>query len=293
MAGPGPTDPASRAVVTVLLPVKHFQEGYLREAVDSVLDQTSTAWRLIVITERSEVRLLAELLEDSLADPRIDLVINEGRRLAGALNTGMRHAVTDFVAILLGDDLWEPEAVEVLGRWMAAAPEADFFHSSRRYIDGEGRPISGVLASRASVHLEDFAAFTPVKHLLCWRKDQALLLGGMDESLEWAPDDFDFPWTMAEHGARFVAIPECLYVYRDHREGYRLTTHLPRGRQVKVLARVLRKHGLDRAAIRRRVGEARRSYLRQALYASRLDRSIKRLMRADPRRGWREPYPNE
>jgi ribosomal 50S subunit-associated protein YjgA (DUF615 family) len=95
---------------------------------------------------------------------------------------------------------------------------------------------------------------------------------------------------MAEHGARFATVPECLYVYRDHREAYRLTTHQPRSRQARQLARVLRKHGLDRAAIRDRVEEARRSYLQQALYASSLDRSIKRLTRADPRRGWRESY---
>ena len=34
--------------------------------------------------------------------------MNEGRKLAGAMNTGMRHAETPFVAILLSDDMWAP-----------------------------------------------------------------------------------------------------------------------------------------------------------------------------------------
>jgi glycosyltransferase involved in cell wall biosynthesis len=274
----------------VLLPVKHYRADYLREGIESVLRQTSPAWRLIVVTERDQLGELGGRLAQALRDARISLVANEGRALAGAFNTGMRRVETDFVAILLGDDLWAPDAVDVLGRRIAARPHADFFHSSRRYIDDDGRPISGVLPARSSVSLEDFATMTPVKHLLCWRRDLALSFGGMDESFELGPDDFDFPWCMAEHGARFAAVPECLYVYRDHRSVYRITTHLPRSVQVKQLERVLRKHGLDRAAIRERVSEARRSYLRQALYTTPLDRSLKRLRRADAAEDWRETY---
>jgi len=276
--------------LTVLLPVKRYHEAFLRAAVGSVLDQTSQAWRLIVVTERAQVASLTAALAPALADPRLSLCVNEGRGLAGAFNTGMRRAPTDFVAILLGDDLWAPETVEVLGRRIADSPDADFLHSSRRYVDGAGRPISGVIAGRTSVSLADFAAGTPVKHLLCWRRDLALSFGGMDESIDLGPDDFDFPWCMAEHGATFAAVPECLYVYRDHRDAYRLTTDVPRSRQARQLAAVLRKHGLDRAAIRDRVQAARRSYLRQALYSSALDRSIKRVTRTGARGGWRETY---
>jgi glycosyltransferase involved in cell wall biosynthesis len=243
-----------------------------------------------VVTEPDRIDQLGGRLAQALRDDRISLVANEGQGMAGACNTGMRRAETDFVAILLGDDLWAPDAVAVLGRRIAASPQADFFHSSRRYIDDEGRPISGVLAARASVSLEDFAATTPVKHLLCWRNELALSFGGMDESIEFAPDDFDFPWCMAEYGASFAAVPECLYVYRDHRSAYRLSTHVPLSVQVRQLERVLSKHGLERAAIRERVREARRSYLRQALYRSPLDRSLKRLRRADAAGDWRESY---
>jgi glycosyltransferase involved in cell wall biosynthesis len=271
------------------MPVKRFHEAYLREALASVLRQTSSAWRLIVVTEPAQAAALAGLLEDVLADPRTVLISNEGRKLAGALNTGMRHATTEFVASLLGDDLWDDRAVEVLERRIAESSGADFLHSSRRYVDGEGRSISGVIRGRASVTLEDFASGTPVKHLLCWRRDLALSFGGMDESLDLV-DDFDFPWCMAENGARFSSVPECLYVYRDHREAYRLTTHVPQSLQARQLAAVLRKHGLSRAAIRDRVEAARRSYLQQALFTSPLDRSLKRLRGADPRRGWRETY---
>ena len=203
----------------------------------------------------------------------------------------MRHAVTEFVGILFGDDLWAPDAVSVLEREVGAHPEADFFHSARRVIDDAGRPISSVHPARHDVTLSDFDRRAPVKHLLCWRRTLGLEVGGMDEaSRSVGPDDLDFPWTMAEHGATFRAIDECLYVYRDHRTHERLTTHLPRTVHVAELARIFRKHGLSRVRSRRRIWDARRGYLRQCLYRSEVHRLIRQRFGGRPRSGWRLTY---
>jgi glycosyltransferase involved in cell wall biosynthesis len=277
--------------VTALIPVKEYVPEYLREAVGSLLAQSSPRWHALVIHPRGARGELQAQLAEAAVDPRIQLVEEEGRKLAGALNTGMRAAETEFTSILFADDLWAPDAVEVLERNIAAHPEVDFFHSARRVIDDRGRPISGVMPAEPDVDLETFLDHAPVKHLLCWRRELALRIGGIDESLNSVgPDDHDFPWSMAEAGARFGAIQECLYVYRDHRAGYRLTTHLPRRTHLRETRRILRKHGLPRAAIRRRLADARKSYLRQCLYSSAFDARLKQALGDDPARGWRESY---
>ena len=277
--------------VTALIPVKEYVPEYLREAVGSLLAQSSPRWRALVIHPPGARAELQAQLGDEAADARIELVEEKGRNLAGALNTGMRAARTEFTSILFADDLWAPEAVAVLERNIAAHPDVDFFHSARRIIDDDGRPISGIFAAREAVSLEDFVVGTPVKHLLCWRRELALSIGGIDEELESVgSDDWDFPWSMAEAGARFGAIAECLYVYRDHRACYRLTTHLPLRTWVRGTRQVLRKHGVPRAEIRRRLAKARKSYLRQCLYSSPVDAWLKRARGHDPARGWRESY---
>jgi glycosyltransferase involved in cell wall biosynthesis len=275
--------------LTALMPVKAYHERYLHEAVGSMLAQASPRWRALVIAEEP----VSEELKAIVArDPRFEVIVNEGRKLAGALNTGMRRAETEFVATLLGDDMWSPGTVEVVARSIAESPRTDFFHSARRVVDEQGRRISSVHPSRARVSVEDFGTGTsPVKHLLCWRREMGLAIGGMDESLDSvAVDDYDFPWSMAENGARFTAIPDCLYVYRDHRESFRLTTHLPRSHHKRELARIMRKHGADRATIRHAVSRAERAYLKQCLFRSPLDRWLKTRRGHDPRRGWRETY---
>ena len=274
--------------LTALMPVKAFHERFLHEAVESVIEQTDPAWRLLIIGERPGLGGLRQTLAGALEDPRVELIANEGRKLAGAFNTGMRAADTPFVAILLGDDLWAPNAVEVLRREIAADPAIDFFHSARRFVDDDGNPVSDVMPPAQHVSPELFLKSSPVKHLLCWRRGLALEIGGMDESLNSVgPDDYDFPWLMADHGAAFKGVPECLYVYRDHRSGFRLTTHLPLDHHKREIARIMAKHGAPPAAIERRVARAEQSYLRQCLYRSRFDRLLKAGRTPEV---WRQPY---
>jgi glycosyltransferase involved in cell wall biosynthesis len=277
--------------VTVITPVKHYSPAYLRQAVGSILGQSRSDWRLLVVAHEERADELRELLRAELSDARIELIVQEGRRLAGAINTGMRRARTPFVALLLGDDLWSSDAVAVLNEQIARHPEVDFFHSSRAKIDEGGR-VTLRRRSRASFRIEEFQMGSPVKHLLCWRRALALQIGGVDEALNCiGPDDYDFPWSMAEHGARFHAIEDCLYFMRNHCDHHRLTTHTPLSVNKRDVRRILRKHGVG--FLRRRWIVARRrrrgSLGLQSVYRNALDRWIKQRIGYEARRGWSRP----
>lgn len=282
---------ASDPRLTVIMPLKNYHDGFLRQALASVMRQTCPLWRLLVVVEPEDFESFQTLLQNERADPRVEIIVNRGRRLAGAINSGMKSATTDFVALLLADDLWSDDAVETLSRYIGDNPEIDFFHSSRRYLDEQGRFISSVYPSRESIRLEDFK-FGPAKHLLCWRRSKALSFGGLDESLSSlvGPDDYDFPWTMAENGATFKAVKECLYYYRNHCECYRLTTHTPLSVNRREVGRILRKHKVPVLArifilIKKRL-EARIGS--PCLYRSNLDRWITRALGYDVRKRWKQ-----
>src|SRR6201988_618895 len=242
--------------VTVLMPCKNVKASFFREALNSVFSQSIPIWNLIVIYDPSKnvetMRVLKEL--SNCDDNRVSVLKNESKLLTGALNTGMRHAKTPYVCSLLCDDLLDKKAIEVLRGYISKHPEIDFFHSSRMYIDGNSNPISGVHRAAESFNLSDFRNYGPVKHLYCWKVESALAIGGMDESPGFhGADDYDFPWCMAEAGYSFEAIPECLYYYRDHREYYRLTTHVPLNTQIKELKKIWRKHGFTEEEIEQQI----------------------------------------
>ncbi len=254
---------APRPPITVLMPCRDQKPEFLAAAVASVRAQTSPGWRLLVLVAPDTPAAVSEIVA-AAGDPRIAVVMREGHGLGAALNTGMRRADTEFVCILLSDDLLAPDAVEVLQRNIRLFPRVDFFHTSRRSIDAAGAACSPVWPSRRFA-LADFARTgSPVKHLMCWRRALALAAGGMDESLgPHGCDDYDFPWTMAERGARFKPVRECLYLHRVHREFARLTTHVPLASQVTILTAMFRKHGVPEPDIS--------SYLHRALDGYLLD----------------------
>jgi glycosyltransferase involved in cell wall biosynthesis len=277
--------------ITSLMPLKNYHPRFLRESLGSIFAQTSSRWRLIVVVEAEVDATMAEILSHARHDSRVRVIENQGLGLAGAFNTGMRAAQTDFLAILLSDDLWTPNATELLASRIRACPEVDLHHSGLRVIDHDRRPISAVRHPPQHVSLDDFVMGSPVKHLICWRREKGLSFGGMYESLEAVgPDDYDFPWTMLEHGAVIGALDECLYLYRDHRETPRITTHLPRSAQLRSLRRIFERHRVPTHLARTRLRHARRTYLRQCLFRNRFDRWLReKMIGIDPARGWRLP----
>jgi hypothetical protein len=79
-------------------------------------------------------------------------------------------------------------------------------------------------------------------------------------------------------------------VHRDHRDAFRLSTHIPRSVVLRDLRRLLRKHHVGILLTERVLWRARREYLRQCLYRNRLDRWLKLRSGFDPHSGWRQEY---
>ena len=279
--------------VTVFLPLTHYHLDFLNQAVESVFAQTRTDWHLLIVVNPDAQEHFRQLLADPLRDARVRLIPNQGKRLAGSYNSAMAAVETEFIAALMGDDLLEPEAIQVLGQEIRNHPESDFFHTGRYYIDENRRRISPDFLPVRPVTRDEFVIASPVKHLMCWRARRGLACGGVDEALEdFGSDDFDFPWTMFEHGARFTAVMRSLYVFRDHRQGFRLTTHVLRSVQIRTLRQILQKHKVEPRRIRQRVRIDRRTYMRQSLFRNPLDRWLRLRLGIPPSagEGWREPY---
>lgn len=270
---------------TLLLPTRGQGESpFLREAVSSVLEQTDADWNMLIINGGQQPLQFPQ-------DPRIHfLELWPEKGVAVAINRALSQVATPFVAILHDDDRLAPHCVATLKTAISQHPEADYFHSARRYIGDQGEFLSEVYPAPAEVKLQDFQGTCPVKHLHAYRVTSALAVGGLDESLQLhGCDDFEFPWRMAEAGFQFQAIADCLYYQRDHRSAPRLTTDVPLDAQVDTLRRIFRKHGLPPETIEREIATRKAGYLRQALFEDELDQRSKLEGGFDRQSGWREP----
>lgn len=99
-----PTLPVPR--VSVVMPVYNV-EAYVAEAIDSVLAQTMPDFELIVVDDGGQDGSMDVVR--GYADPRIRVISQANRGLAGARNTGIAAARASIVAFLDSDDRWLPE----------------------------------------------------------------------------------------------------------------------------------------------------------------------------------------
>src|SRR4051812_25942463 len=108
----------SRPLITVIMPLKYYHSEFLTKSIQSIAQQTSPCWHLLIVVEKTDVDKFKKLLQKQYNDSRVSMIVNQGGKFPGAINTGMRHAGTAFVAILLADDMWSYDAVMILNRYI-------------------------------------------------------------------------------------------------------------------------------------------------------------------------------
>ncbi len=136
-------------VVSIVIPA-YNAENYLPITIDSVLAQSFSDWELVVVDDGSqdETPLLVEAYAQR--DPRITLlrqsnagVLGKGTGTPGARNRGFlaTDSMSEHVIFLDADDVWEPDALEMLVQALAEQRWSVAAHGLARYIDPDGVPF--------------------------------------------------------------------------------------------------------------------------------------------------------
>ncbi len=114
-------------VVSVILPT-YNAEKFLKESIDSILNQTFNDFELLIIDDNSQDK--TRKIVKSYQDKRIKLLNGPGKGLAAALNLGINEAAGKYIARMDADDISLPERfaeqvayldehpdVSILGTW--------------------------------------------------------------------------------------------------------------------------------------------------------------------------------
>ena len=104
--------------VSVVIPC-YNNKPYLRECLDSVLNQTLTDYEVILIDDGSTDGT-SEIIQSYL--PRIKYLRQPNQGPAAARNAGIEAASGEYIAFQDADDLWYPEKLEVQLKFMEANP---------------------------------------------------------------------------------------------------------------------------------------------------------------------------
>jgi len=132
---PGPGEPG---LVSVVIPT-YDRSDLLRQAVESVLDQTYRPVEILVVDDGS-----TDDTPEVVAayGPPVRYIRQENAGVSAARNRGMRHARGEFVALLDSDDAWDPWKLEAQIALLRAHPEMGMTWSDMRAVNPEGEVVS-------------------------------------------------------------------------------------------------------------------------------------------------------
>ncbi len=208
--------------ISVIMPV-YNGEKYLREAIDSILNQTYTNFEFIILNDGSTDRSLKIIDEYAKKDTRIFVISRENRGLIVSLNEGIQYAKGKYIARMDADDislekrfekqleLIEEKNVDICGCHYFAIDEQN------KYIDTKIVPIS---SDAININI---AYSVPFAH------GSVMMKKSLFEVYKYGMDNFNLAedyglWlNMYAGNVKFGNVDDFLFKYRDFSNSFSKT----------------------------------------------------------------------
>ena len=115
------------------MPIWNTQEEHLREAMESILNQTYRDFEFLILNDSPDNTKLDEIVA-SYADPRIRYARNEKNvGITPSRNKLLQMAQGEYIAIFDHDDISEPQRLERQVAYLDAHPEVGVLGAGVRY----------------------------------------------------------------------------------------------------------------------------------------------------------------
>lgn len=229
--------------VSILLPV--HEGSYLREAMDTLLQQTERNFELLVLDDASDAATKEMITDYAQGDRRIRVLRNETNLgLPATLNRGLAEAKADLVARADADDIYHAERLSKQLDTLDSRTELLALSCGHRRIDATGDVlyIRTPLTGSGPVGFRLLFNNTILHPGVVFRKEPVMRLGGYDEDL-WTAQDTDL-WGRLSALGPLDNLPEPLVDWRVHDKtvsktrgdkGYALSMEVLRRNQERYL----------------------------------------------------------
>jgi glycosyltransferase involved in cell wall biosynthesis len=189
---------------------------YLGQAIESVLVQTFADLELLVVDDGSTDCSAGIAKQFARRDARVRLLRQENGGISSARNLALRVAAGQLIAILDGDDCWDPAYLEQQVRILDRHPEISIVTGNAWFLGGrdDGRPARPFPDSRPQPDLAVLLDDEMAVFIMCtFRREVYETIGGFDETLR-TNEDYDYWLRAALAGFRFYRNDTPLGRYR-------------------------------------------------------------------------------
>ena len=222
--------------VSVIMSV-YNAEDTLRQAVESILNQTLSDFELIICDDASTDGTWAQLKALAERDGRIVLLQNPTNlKLGAALNRCLDLARGRYIARMDGDDWSAPERLARQREFLDSRPELALVGSRCRFFHRIPGDMSRDYWFVREPQPEDFLMTMPFIHpALMLRAESLRAIGGYVGD-DWAcrSEDYDMLMRLYASGGRGANLDEALYYFRLDEGTYRRRKYRYRVNEARV-----------------------------------------------------------
>lgn len=167
-------------LISVVLPT-YNRSLFLKESIETVLEQTVQDFELIVIDDGSTDNT-RQVIKPYLDHPQVHYFYQENRGVSAARNNGLGHARGRFVALQDSDDLWMPDKLERQLPLFDVSPRIGLVHGKVSFFDSETGSVKGEkFEGETLTHFDILRHRLPATQTLIFRKE---VLSGFEGFLE-------------------------------------------------------------------------------------------------------------
>ena len=199
--------------VTVLMSVFNGEQ-YLKDAIDSVLNQTYQDFDLLIINDGSTDNSLAII--QSYKDPKIKLITNDQNLgLINSLNKGISLIQSDYIIRMDSDDICLPNRIEVQVNFMDAHPAVGA--SGSHYFQLKEDKHFEIDLPMSSEEINAFLIFNcPLAHPTTIIRKQVLDTYHIKYETGYLYSEDYYFWLQLSKVSQLRNLKDCLIYYRMH-----------------------------------------------------------------------------
>ena len=206
---------SSNPIISVVMPV-YNGERFLREAIESILNQTYDNFEFLIIYDHSADNTLSIIQEFQKQDDRIVLINGDGKKLIHALNKGIGKAKGKWIARMDADDVSLPTRFESQIHHMSCLG-LDVCGGHSLLIDSDGK-INGIGIVPRTHDLCGLSMMfmVPFAHSSVMISKDFLINSSLEygQSKYQIAEDYDLWVRMFSQGAKFGNVDDVVIRYR-------------------------------------------------------------------------------
>ena len=234
--------PEHGPLISIVVPVYRTPEIYLREMMESVMEQTYGNWELcladasprgeqlrqdlkkikgrktrdaVMKIPDGDTELTSVIREYQLKDFRIRYeILKENKSIAENSNAAMEMATGDFVGLLDHDDTLEPNALYEVARKICEDDRVDVVYTDEDKINSKGtKHLTPNM--KPDFNLDLLRSNNYICHLFVVRRILMEKVGGFRKEFDGA-QDYDFILRCTEEAEKIAHVHKVLYHWRTH-----------------------------------------------------------------------------